>query len=151
MISSRRNPRPDELPHKGGESNFTKILEAFLLLLTFDFIASVKRFNGIHRWVSECPIKNVDKNVQHVAEEVCSAVTMASSYYPKTVACLQRSAVVARMLSRRGVPACVVIGVQRFPFASHAWVEISGGTVVNDKPKVKTLYTELDRFGSMAR
>jgi hypothetical protein len=38
----------------------------------------------------------------------------------------------------------MVIGVQVFPFQSHAWVEI-GDRVVNDKPYITEMFQALER------
>jgi hypothetical protein len=46
--------------------------------------------------------------------------------------CLLRSLSLYRFLRSGGVPAEHVIGVRRFPFAAHAWVEC-GGTPVRDE------------------
>jgi hypothetical protein len=49
------------------------------------------------------------------------------------------------LLRHHGFPAQMVIGVKQFPFRSHAWVEI-GGTIVNDKPYLRDIYQELERY-----
>jgi len=49
------------------------------------------------------------------------------------------------MLRRSGVRAQMVLGAQSLPFKAHAWVEV-GGRIVNDKPYIKDVYQELDRF-----
>jgi Transglutaminase-like superfamily len=142
-------PVPTELSKHRISSSRGKLgdlWKALWLLISFDCIALVARFNGVYRWVNSSPIGKPSLYRPPVVDEICAVVNLACSYYPKTAACLQRSAVAARMLLRRGVPAHVVIGIQQFPFASHAWVEVHG-VVVNDKPKVKEVYLEIDRFG----
>jgi hypothetical protein len=57
------------------------------------------------------------------------AVRDACVFYPKRALCLQRSAVVTRMLRRRGVNAELVIGYQPVPVKFHAWVEVTGRIV----------------------
>ena len=69
-------------------------------------------------------------------------------YYPKNVACLQRSAATVWLLRRFGIPADLVIGVSKFPFKSHAWVEVEG-RVVNDRQRVREVYATLDRWSAM--
>jgi hypothetical protein len=63
----------------------------------------------------------------------CDALTLvrvatrdACVAYWRQAPCLQRSAVVTRMLRRRGVAATMVIGYQASPLLWHAWVEVDG-------------------------
>jgi hypothetical protein len=46
-------------------------------------------------------------------------------------------------LRRYGIPAQMMIGVQKIPFRAHAWVEVEG-RIVNDKPYMRELYVVLD-------
>ena len=55
------------------------------------------------------------------------AVRTASRYYHRRgLDCLPRSLAIYILLRRQGVPATLRIGVKRFPFAAHAWVECLG-------------------------
>ena len=55
------------------------------------------------------------------------AVRTASRYYHRRrLDCLPRSLAIYALLRRQGVPATLRIGVKRFPFAAHAWVECLG-------------------------
>ncbi len=47
-------------------------------------------------------------------------------YYRRRLDCLPRSIAIYVLLRRRGVPATLRIGVKRFPFGAHAWVECLG-------------------------
>ena len=60
------------------------------------------------------------------------AIEWATTFYPKSVMCLQRSFVTARILRKCGFPANVAIGYRAAPFFGHAWVEV-GDRVVNDE------------------
>jgi hypothetical protein len=72
------------------------------------------------------------------------AVRDACVLYPKPVHCLQRSAVVTRMLRRRGIDAQLVIGCQPRPLTSHAWVEV-GTEIVWDRVILMEHYQVMDR------
>jgi hypothetical protein len=61
--------------------------------------------------------------------------------------CLPRSLALYRFLLSVGVPAEHCIGVQRFPFEAHAWVEC-GGRAVNESSGLTRGYTELARLRS---
>lgn len=55
------------------------------------------------------------------------AVRCATRYYfRRRLDCLPRSLAVYVLLRRQGVPATLRIGVKRFPFGAHAWVECLG-------------------------
>jgi len=73
------------------------------------------------------------------------AVRDAAIFYIKPVHCLQRSAVVTRMLRRRGLNARLVIGYQLTPVAGHAWVEVND-RVVSDYLSKYLSYRVLDRI-----
>lgn len=76
---------------------------------------------------------------------LCHAMELACVFYIHRVLCLQRSAAATLLLRHHGFPAQMVIGVKQFPFRSHAWVEIDG-TIVNDKPYLRDIYQELERY-----
>lgn len=78
-----------------------------------------------------------------LAAEIGSIVAAAARAMPFRARCLQQALAVRRMLSRRGVPATVYLGVARSGTAdaigaAHAWVEAGGRVVSGD--------TDLDRF-----
>jgi len=127
------------------QTHFGRVIEALCLLILFDALASTTNFGRIQRWVRSVTRREEPQEPVVAVEDIAAAVNVACTYYPKTVACLQRSSAIARMLRRRGIPAAIVIGVQLLPFASHAWVEVDG-VVVNDKARVKEAYAELHRI-----
>jgi Transglutaminase-like superfamily/Coenzyme PQQ synthesis protein D (PqqD) len=59
--------------------------------------------------------------------------------------CLPRSFSLYRFLLLAGIPADHVIGVWRFPFQAHAWVECEGNPLF-DSPDHTGCYTELSRL-----
>jgi transglutaminase superfamily protein len=77
--------------------------------------------------------------------DVRLAVRDACVFYFKPVPCLHRSAVVTRMLRRRGVDAQLVIGYQPIPPAFHAWVEVDR-RVVWDQLDQLPFFRVLDRL-----
>ena len=52
--------------------------------------------------------------------------TVSRYYHRRGLDCLPRSLAIYVLLTRQGVPATLRIGVKRFPFAAHAWVECLG-------------------------
>lgn len=59
--------------------------------------------------------------------------------------CLPRSLALWRFLISVGVPAEHRIGVQRFPFAAHAWTEVDGQVLFDSRERVKA-YAEIARL-----
>ena len=52
--------------------------------------------------------------------------TATRYYYRRRLDCLPRALTIFVLLRRQGVPATLRIGVKRFPFGAHAWVECLG-------------------------
>jgi hypothetical protein len=78
-----------------------------------------------------------------IVERVCRAVRIACVWYYKPVLCLERSAVTARMLKRRGVNARMVVGAMRVPFRAHAWVRVEDH-IVDEQFDVVAKFAVLD-------
>lgn len=107
------------------------VIEAILRLIAHDVFMSRHDLAALHRSVREFPQRA--RTPANEAIEIAShALDIACAYYPKQALCLQRSTVLVKMLRRRGVPAHLVIGAQKLPFAAHAWVE-ANGKIVNDR------------------
>lgn len=52
--------------------------------------------------------------------------TATRYYYRRRLDCLPRALAIFILLRSRGVPATLRIGVKRYPFGAHAWVECLG-------------------------
>jgi len=76
---------------------------------------------------------------------IVEAMEAACALYFKQPQCLQRSAVVTRMLRRRGIEAEMVIGCHLPPLKAHAWVEVAGD-VVSDYQDNLEHFRVLDRW-----
>lgn len=120
-------------------------LLAFCAFALVDLVVAVGRYRCLHAMVRRWPLIRRRDADGGTLIRVCQAVERAAVYYPRPAPCLPRSAVTTCLLRWRGVPAQLVIGSRPLPFYAHAWVEV-GGCVVNDSPKVRERYDELDRF-----
>jgi hypothetical protein len=120
------------------------LFKAFIGLILYDLLVRNDRFASLHghvrRWqVASCPASpELIARAQH-------AVDLACLWYPKPVLCLQRSVIATCLLRRVGAKAELIIGAQRLPFRSHAWVEIDG-RVINDKSDMRKRYLILERI-----
>jgi len=108
-----------------------QILQAYFGLIAHDIFMSRHDFASLHRRVEGFPLRPVAAGANGT-EAISSALDIACCFYPKRALCLQRSAVLVKVLRRNGIPAHMVIGVQKLPFKAHAWVEVDGH-IINDR------------------
>ena len=123
-------------------ARLTLMLQACFALIAHDVFMSRHDFASLHRRVRQCPLRLAPRNAI-APEELSLALDVACCFYPRRVLCLQRSAVLVRMLRANGIPAQMVIGVQTMPFKAHAWVEV-GGQIVNDRLASREKYLVLE-------
>jgi Transglutaminase-like superfamily len=120
------------------------VLESWLLLIRFEWIMCLGKFDALCRVVHQGPVRSAPAAPLIDKEDLCRAMDYACVFYFKRVHCLQRSAATALLLRRHGLDVELVIGAKLLPFRSHAWVEFNGH-VINDKPYMRTIYQVLDR------
>jgi len=119
------------------------VLRAWFTLAAFDLIL-LAGFQQAHGWIRRSTVKTPrDPNVADA--DITWAVDEACVWFVKRVHCLQRSAVVTRLLRRHGIGADLVIGYRPTPFESHAWVEVDG-RIVNDRPQYRKFFAVLERL-----
>jgi len=75
---------------------------------------------------------------------LAGVVTATRRYYRSRKDCLPKSLTIYYLVRKQGIDASLCIGVKKFPFAGHAWVEYRG-RIVDDFPKRVPLYTLLAR------
>ena len=103
-------------------------LVVFVLLdIGFRVFGFPRVFRFVDRWarrsVAAAPLAVQRRRLHRTFE----AVRAASRYYHRRrLDCLPRSLAIYVLLRLQGVPATLRIGVKRFPFAAHAWVECLG-------------------------
>jgi hypothetical protein len=118
-------------------------IQALWQLARFHYYVRFANFASLYRHVRRCQCGPA-ANSTAVTERICAAIDLVSVLWPASILCLQRSAATTCLLRSYGVPAQLVLGVQKLPFKAHAWVEVRGN-VVNDKPYVRDVYVILDR------
>ena len=117
-------------------------LAAWLGLLVSDVVLKILGFSRFHAMVRRIRTRPVHARPA-AAQRIVRSVDRASAFYFKRAWCLQRSVVTVALLRLAGFPARLVIGVQRVPFAAHAWVELDG-RVANDRPTLRRRYEVLE-------
>jgi hypothetical protein len=121
------------------------VIEAWLLLLSFEFAVRSKAFERIRSTVQRELVLPARSASSIPNERLSRAMDYACVFYFKRVQCLQRSAATTLLLRRHGWKAEMVTGVQIIPYNAHAWVEING-EVVNDKPYMRDIYRVLEQY-----
>ncbi|HET6232338.1 MAG TPA: lasso peptide biosynthesis B2 protein [Longimicrobiaceae bacterium] len=71
-----------------------------------------------------------------MVESTAYRVAVAAAFFPGRAVCLEQSLALYVLLRRRGVPAQLALGVQPYPFTAHAWVELDGEPVNEDRETV---------------
>jgi hypothetical protein len=100
-------------------------------LIAHDIFLWRHDFAALHRRVRGFALRTKSPST-FITEALFDALDLACSIYPVRPLCLQRSAVLVKMLRENGVAAQMVIGAQKLPFKAHAWVEVDG-VIVNDR------------------
>jgi Transglutaminase-like superfamily len=101
-------------------------------------------FKTVSQMIKRTKTRSIQAREDTVTRVVSAAET-ACAFYPKPAKCLQRSAVVTRLLRRHGVDARLIIGCHLPPLQAHAWVEVDGG-IISDYQDGLEHYRELDRW-----
>ena len=106
-------------------------IQALLVFVLLDAGFRVFGFPRVFRFVDRWGRRSVDAASPAVrrrtAFRVLEAVRTATRYYyRRRLDCLPRALAIFVLLRWRGVPATLRIGVKRFPFGAHAWVECLG-------------------------
>jgi hypothetical protein len=121
-----------------------KTVTAFLLLITADAILKLAGFNALHQAVIDWPLRNKASVEPQLLSHLCSAANQACAFYPKQSLCLQRSVILTWLLRSNGIKGEMMIGVHKMPFYGHAWVELEG-KVINDDKNAKNFFQVVSR------
>lgn len=124
-----------------------QVFAAWCLLVLVDVVLRAFGFNRLYRLVQGWPTVGaiaVEKRLEK-GRLVCGIINRARSFYIRRAWCLQSAAAAVCLLRLRGVPSQLVIGVRQLPFYAHAWVDIDGEVVLNDRPELKELFQEIAR------
>lgn len=108
-------------------------LRSLVLLATVDMALRTIGFARVNRVA--LGIAATDTRTEDVGA-VMRQVIRATAMYPGRALCLEQSVAAMFLLRRRGVDARVRLGVQHYPFAAHAWVEIDGVAVTETEEVV---------------
>ena len=144
FASDRAGPPPAAAA--GAPTGLRMVAGAWLLLAAADIVARSAGFAGVYRVVRRWRTRGQAPPARYAAlvVEADQALVRARTLYLKRTRCLQRGVALTGLLRWHGVPASLVIGVQRMPFNAHAWVEVDG-RVVSDGGASVAMYREMTR------
>lgn len=97
------------------------LLFVIRLGLKYGGLDSVRR-----RLASRLQLVTLEIHDRQLIDACVRSVAFAAAFFPGRALCLERSLTLWYVLGTRGVPVELRLGVQRFPFAAHAWVAYRG-------------------------
>jgi len=118
------------------------ILEAYVALVAHDLFMARRSLAELRDTIKSAPIRPMAVS-DAASSRISHALDIACAFYPKQTLCLQRSAVLVRLLRRHGLRAKMIIGAQKLPFKAHAWVEIDG-VIVGDRTASREKFLVLE-------
>jgi hypothetical protein len=128
-------------------SNFKRYLiaiKAYLLFILIDVGFSVYGFGKVYRFFIKTREKDTQRAPQPednaVISDICKAVKTATAfYYRPRKDCLPKALTIYYLLRRQGVPVNFCLGVKKYPFSAHSWVEYQGETIDDREAKAYVL------------
>jgi len=127
------------LPMAVRRGSITMLALAFLSLRLFGWPRTVaawqRRLGGTAAPTSSLSVETVD-----------AAIRRGAARHALNITCKERALAGWAMLRAAGLPAIVVVGVDLYPLASHAWCE-SDSRVVGDDPERCSRFTPVLRHG----
>jgi len=110
---------------------FQAFLVFVLLDVGFRLIGFPRVFRLVDSWgrrqtSAGAPLADQRRTVRRT---LCAVRRATRYYYRPRLDCLPRALAIFVLLRSRGVSATLRIGVKRYPFGAHAWVECLGGVL----------------------
>ena len=136
-------------------SGFTLLVQALLTLARVDLLASrqsvgrvVQAIDLAQRTPSDHRMSSTQQD--EMVSRIMDAVGRAILLYPRRLDCLVRAGALTLVLVKNGIDAVFVIGVQKYPFFAHAWVEYRE-SVLGDSEEVRRRLAPLIRIARNRR
>ncbi len=125
------------------------VVRAWLQMLMIDCRLKFTKFEAVQKWIVEAAKLKANQtndcptSAPRVIDEVCRVVQTASRFYYRVRRdCLPNAMLAFYLMRKLGLPVELCLGVRKFPFKAHAWVEFEGRVVFTtpaDIPKYKVI------------
>jgi hypothetical protein len=124
----------------------SKVIAIFIFLdCAFRFLGYEQTQQRLLNRVRKIPPLGPSDKDKAALQNIVSAVdTGTRYYYRKRLDCLPRALTMFYFARQRAIPVEFCLGVKKYPFAGHSWVEYQG-EVIGDRPNRVKLYTVLVR------
>lgn len=121
--------------------NIYKFVYLLILLILFDIELTLKGFNKTFKnYVSRYyKIKKInwyelvnEKSVSEI-EHLFWLLDVVCAWYPRKADCIHKTFLGYRIIRKKyGIPVDMVIGVRKYPFEAHAWLQCNNNNFFND-------------------
>ena len=112
----------------------TELLCAKLRLWRYGLHGTFQKLRKLKR---ECLERNAGRKFEQEIMEIPYYMYKVSLWFPVKIKCLELSLALSFLLLKAGFPCVFKLGVQKYDFLSHAWVELDDN-VLGDNPALKT-------------
>ena len=123
-----------DIPQDGAKARRRLVLHAYFLLFIIDWRLKSHSFETVLQWLNDRsggakPSRDVGA-ARIAIQQVRDAIGRATKFYYRTRRdCLPNAMLAYYLMKKRGVAVKFCIGVTKFPFKGHAWVEYEGKVV----------------------
>jgi hypothetical protein len=139
VASYRWTPHLSWAARSGVRASTGQTARALAAIIRADRALRRGRLAGVLAWLrgrrAACRTGATGPGSAVVAAELVDAHIRARMLYPREIQCLAGSAALTAHAWTAGIPVRFVIGVQKYPFVAHAWVEFDS-QVLNDRHDV---------------
>lgn len=116
------------------------LIDAYLSLFKTYYVLNILGFYKLILWIRKYSTKNLKtKNNDITLDMLVDALNLASKYYLVKVKCLEWAAALTILGYKYGFQLKLVVGVQNYHFAAHAWAEYKGYVVADSEDLPKNL------------
>lgn len=115
----------------------TQIMKSFWILTKIYIMLRGK--NGLYKLISliktkaEFNLKNFTVPEKDLLQDLSNSISTAAKFFPKSIKCLEWGICFILMALNYGWKCNICIGVQNYPFLSHAWVECDQEVLFDNK------------------
>jgi Transglutaminase-like superfamily len=120
---------------------FTRYIYLLTQLVVFDLELTIKGFTKTFRRYSKTykntKLVHLDesnhKEIFKDIEQLFSTLDVVCTWYPKKADCIHKTFLGYKIIRKRySIPVEMVVGVRKFPFEAHAWLQCYGKNFFND-------------------